>query len=66
MTCEHKREGVIDTNVPAASRVQARAVPPAPPLFMDKSACLSVARFRVFVKLCPKISALCCDDVCSQ
>lgn len=32
----------------------------------DKSACLSVASICVFVKLCPKISALCCDDVCSQ
>ena len=35
-------------------------------LFMDKSACLSVARICVFVKLCPKISTLFCDDVCSQ
>ncbi|KAF2982516.1 hypothetical protein EK904_014272 [Melospiza melodia maxima] len=33
---------------------------------MDKSACLSVARISVFVKLCPKISMLCCDNVCSH
>jgi len=65
MSCEHKPEGNVDTGVPATSEVQGRAVPLAPPVFMDKSACLSVATIYVFVKLCPKISVLCCD-VCSQ
>lgn len=65
MPCEHKPEGKIDTGVPAASRVPARAVLPTP-VFMDKSACPSVARVCVPVKLCPKISMLCCDNVCSQ
>lgn len=51
MSCEHKPEGNVDTGVPATSEVQGRAVPLAPPVFMDKSACLSVATIYVFVKL---------------
>lgn len=66
MTCKHKPAGNIDTGFPATSLVQVRTVLPAPPAFMDKSVCSSVARIYVFVKLCPKISALCCDDVRSQ